>query len=302
MTCPATANDTFYLGPAGNLKALPDPDPYESTPSFGDVSAGLLLGGYAVVRHPLVKRTVPLAWGLLDGELDQADVDTIMGLYLRAYGPGPYCLIDPTWRNVLTFDASTTGGLAAGSTPWVTSDTSTIAPDSTLSGPEEQAGVLRWTGLAATSVATQGVLNGAGFGDADPTESVPLVKDVPVTFSIDVATTGTASLLLRVANRNGDGTDQGHTDSAAVALTAGYQRLAVTITPDGSAKYAALQLAMTAWTSGDVLVSAAQAEYDTAASAFTAGVGSPRVLMKAAPAWRVPLMPNKSAAFTLVEV
>lgn len=267
-----------YFGRPGAMMLLPQPDGGVTRPSRRAVSThDLLSGGTATTRRPDAKRAYGLAWS----QKRHADAEIVRAHYLGVYGPGPYCLLDPTERNHLDLDVSTMGrrGLGDG---WVAigSAGGTAVYDPTVAPPAAAAssGVLRWSGAAAGGGIGAGVMFGATF-DADPLSAPVYVAGVPITLSVyAAAATGAPTITPVLHYRNGDGTLLTSTAQPAVALAAAWQRITVTATPATSgAKYVTLGFTVAA-AGPDVLLAGAQCEYGVSAPrAFLVGQRVPRV-------------------------
>lgn len=94
---------SWYLGPIGNMQALPDPDAFAPVRDRIGGTHQLLSG--ARVRDTLAyKRTWKVSWDLLT----DAEFGLLEGLVLGAYGARPYALQDLT-TNMLQLPVSTAG-------------------------------------------------------------------------------------------------------------------------------------------------------------------------------------------------
>jgi hypothetical protein len=178
---------TIYLGPAGNLQALP----YMGR----GVGAALDLGA-AVQRTLGGPRTVdyigtPKRSYQLSREFLTADELSILeGLALGAYGPGPLILIDPWRRNLLTANQAAAGDASHDLTGWTGSATavlSLIGPDSTLA--------LRGQYAVRATMGTTGSNQGPRLGDGSTAAQV-IATACPVMPGL----THTASGWLRLAS------------------------------------------------------------------------------------------------------
>lgn len=147
---------TIYLGPVGNLQALPSMT--AGIKADLDLRAGVqqALGGARTVDYvgdP--KRTY-----VLDRKRATADeLGVLEALTFELYGPGPYALIDPTRRNMLSLNQSSAGDYDHDSTGF-----SVLAGSVATTGPVTTAAQGRYhqayTSAASGAAGTSGLLAG----------------------------------------------------------------------------------------------------------------------------------------------
>src|SRR6185312_2684931 len=97
---------TVHLGIPGSMVKTVCPNAGVTFPlTRAGVTHILTTGGTAVTRRKHTKRTYTLTW---DNQTPD-EADPILSFYLGTQGFGPFCLIDPSWRNYLTVAVSTFG-------------------------------------------------------------------------------------------------------------------------------------------------------------------------------------------------
>ena len=177
--------DSLWVGPPGKLRRLPMPDSgLTRTLSRGATAHTLVSGGSSVTRRPTVKRGYSATW---TQRLPEA-ADELVALYAGTRGVGPYCLLDPGWRNFLD-EPTSTGGLARGAnTAWTTGPSGSAATlDLTVAPPPQAAlgGVVRWANPAVNASLWAGDYSVASGGLFKPgANPVPYVPGLPYAASV----------------------------------------------------------------------------------------------------------------------
>lgn len=328
MTSPIKANTTpysattgnldYYLGQPGALALLPSPNDAVSRPRQRNRSlVRLYNGGSTVLMQQYAKGQWTLSWD----HLYNADADVIHAFADGAMGRGPFGLIDPTVRNMLTFEVASTGIRTSADIGWQANG-GTVARSGAVS-PQRFAGVLSWSGMDVGDVLTMQAsydlvplrwmdldshawqddpYTWAGYPDnpqwSGDTSTVPFwVPGLPVSFSVSAKGSSTVNLTALCLDVNGN--PVGTVLLATATLTAAWTRLTGTLsnTPAGTA-FVLPSLAMAA-NPAVVSVCAAQGEYASTASLWQPGYGSPRVVLIADPDVSVPQFDYTSTAITL---
>lgn len=296
MTCQPFRS--VYLGKPGAMFRLPSFDGGISAPlRAGEQAHGLADDGVAVTRVARIRRSYDLQRSAATPD----DADLLLAFYAGVFGPAPFCLIEPSYRNFLTIDASSGCSRLGSLNPWTVS-AGTLLPDATVTRPLPTAGVMRWVGAGSGSTATLGPV----VGDVDPLTAMPVLAAETVTLGIRARTaSGTASVTLRLLGRAGDGTATGPAITAApVTLTTAWQLLTVTAHPgDITALYYGAQLLCSTAGAPDILMAAPQLEATDGVGAFTLGFGVPRVVITTGVARSLRLLgSNTDHSFQLSEV
>jgi hypothetical protein len=300
--------EEFWLGPAGKLQQLEMPDTgFTWDPSLSETVHGLVSGGTTVTRRAKVKRT-----GSLDmGALDQDQADLVMRLYLRAFGPGPYCLVEPTYRNLVTPDVSMSGGHGTVSMDsWATSDSTDLVPQPNYTGvmPAAGAGSFDWNAANGSILVQGGYDTTHGNPEALPGESVPVVPGLDMTLSVYVlCDAGTGSVKLRACGRDGDsdGAQTTNLDSADTPVADSVWGRITLPVPAGTftSKYLVLALVSTsAQTGSSIWVSAPQIEIGLEATDWHVGMGVPRVVFTGGPKTKIARLALQANTLQLSEV
>lgn len=296
-----TVIKNFYLGPAGALRVLPQPnDAYDNPRTRGDQATPALGGGTTVMRLLNSKG----AWTFPYTLSPSVDADLISGFYDGLFDPPSgtdFCLIDPTVRNVLGLDVSTCGVRSAAAPGWVAS-TGTLAVTATAA-PADAAisGVLTWTTPTAAATLQPGLVANV----ADITTAPPYVatEGVTVTLRVSCATSKSVSLQLVGYNAAGVvvGTPASTTATVGTAFTTMTTSIAVGAGAFASAVYVLPRLLVGASAPASISIAGGQLEYATAASAFQRGYGSPRVVIIANPARNVAAFEQFTHQLSLAE-
>lgn len=280
---PATTLDSFYFGKPGAMVKFIRHDAGAAAPlSRAEVAHALSSGGTTTTRRPTAKRIYSLSFSAMTPD----EIETLMSYYLGSRGAGPFALIDPSYRNQLTTDASTiwapTGKIVAGAWGVPVGDTA-LTLDTTVAPPNAGSRIMRWTPVTGHALLTNGTYSGTTLASFAPsTRAVPYLTDQPAVLSVYLrALTGTPTATLGVyGSTAAGGAVVGATAATALSSTA-WKRLSVSMGIGAlSALTEGLHLGVTAATSaGAILVAAAQIEYGYSGGAepFVTGLGVPRV-------------------------
>lgn len=297
MTCP-TPESRFWIGKPGRMIEIETPDAgFTADVSMSETVHQLLGGGTTVTYSDDVKRSYKFPFGVLD----QDGVAELFKLYTRAYGPGPYALLEPTYRNLLDFHLSNSDG---GAPELLTVPAGqTLLYDDSFVSPVSPAGVLRWTGAGNGSALVDG-RQGSGSGAADPFRAMPSVPGLDVTFSVWLATAaGAASVELAINSYREDGTLLAYAASAAQALTMTFKRFQFTRTlPALPAALAGIALTCRTPSAAPLLITGPQLEFGRVAGEWNPGLGVPRVVFTGGPPVKVPLLGVNNLSFALAQV
>lgn len=285
----------FYLGTLGAMVPIPSANSaVDSTRTRGDQITVAGDGGSnrVALLHPKGRWTIPYL------SLKTADQATIDAFYEGLYGDGPFRLVDPEYVNVLGMDVSTMGLRTAASLAWQPSSgtltrLATGAPAGILSG------VLQWSGASGSAT----LLPGTSPSLADPTKAPVVVSTEPVTVSIYLwTTTGAASVTLAASGRSSTGASVSNTTTSC-AVTTTPQRFTVTAAAGalGASALVVPRLTMPSTGVPTLNIAAAMVEYNSTASPWSRGYGSPQVNFAQSPGHSVAVLGYADKTLALVE-
>lgn len=252
---------TWYLGPEGDLRALPTPEPGLSTSTmrYGGIHQGL--SGARTLDVTGHRAEYQLDWRTLDA----GELAWIYALHTRQV-PGPHWLINPMIRNRLSIRASSldylhrtdigvsvTAGQLAYTRDWP---------------PEPAPGVqaLRWLGRGDAG----GVLR------FDTDARTPILEQETITASLYAKATTVATVELTI-DFYAHGNPVGNSEPLAVQLGTEWARHTTTVTT--TAGTTSIVLAVTAPPEPEITIAAPQLETGPTATAWQLGGGAPRVLI-----------------------
>lgn len=267
-----------YLGKPGAMRALPSPNsPVKASPTRSDTAHTLLSGGVAVTTVLNPKRSYSLPYQFLDS----AGAATLLGFYNRLYGLGPFVLVDPSARNVLTLDASSCGLRTQADDGWIQS-TGTIVRATTGGPTGVDSGILTWSSLAASATLQPGTV----ANTADIRTAPVWVPAEAATASLYMKASSATSVTLQITGYDAAGAVVASFSQAA-SLTTSFQRVSVTA-PAGAGGFSSVlyvlpRLVLGGTVPTNVTIAGGQLEYGTAATTWEPGQGSPRVLPTASP-------------------
>jgi hypothetical protein len=284
MTTPITLRDlnsqlrTFYLGTPGNLQALRIPDAGYAAPlQRGEVTHELISGGTAVTRRRLARRTYGLGFSLCTPDV----ASILVGFYMGDFGDGPFCFVDPAWRNQLTDAASTFGARADAVDGWALSNpgAETVTFSTSIAPFAQPSGVAVWAGAGNGSHLGTGSWNGSVLVP-DTTLACPYLPATTTPVSVYVRTaSSTASVSLRGLAVQADGTVNSTTTTTVTATTA-WQRVTAVV-PAALASttlYTLLDVLCNTASAPNIYLSCASLQYGvTLPGAWVGGAGVPRV-------------------------
>jgi hypothetical protein len=291
---------TIYLGPVGNLIALPSIGrgitANMSLPSAVHEIAGTR-GGRVVDRVGAAKRT----YAMSRDHLSLDELSALEALYLGAYGPGPFVLLEPWRRNLLTANQ------AAGTD--VLADTTGFAANAgtITSGTSQADAGLRSVAWAVTA-ANQQVLTGSSTSltASDDTVDIPVLPATVYSARVRArlsASTGTVRLDMRWHDRaeafisasTGTATalsTSAFTDCPCTNITSPAGAALLRLAPINTASGAAQTIYLDQW----------QVQQAAALDAWTVGTGVPRVMFTGDIGETYSIYPSVSAQFELTEV
>jgi len=298
-----TAFKTYYLGAPGSMQAIRTPNAAVTQPlSRSENVHQLISGGVAVTRRGRGRRGWQLGWaGCTPDTADQ-----MIGFYLGVFGDGPFCYVDPSWRNMLPTDVSTFGAQLDAVSVWSRSLTGSapLSFDTTVTAPSPQSGIARWANAANGEQVGLGAWNGTRFVPSTAIGMAPVLT--PTTTSLTVyarAVTGTPSLSLRAQSTDstfGTVTTQGTT--TATLSSSAWTRLAVQVPAGVTASYWTPNLLCNT-ASALILLSAAQLQYGRATpDPWVIGLGVPWVVPASEMASDYDLLYARNHGLALIEI
>lgn len=298
----------FYLGTPGAMQKLRMPDSgYSSNASRAEVVQTLLSGSTVVNRVIDFSRT----WGLPFSGMTADVANVFEAFYTGALGPGPFALVDPAWRNVLTDYASSMGAKVTTVTGWALSVTSTqtLAYDTSVATPFVGSGIMRWAGAGSGSKVGVGTQWLASKLQPDATSAPLYLSDQGQGGALYARTaSSTASLTLNVNGEDASGTVQlAGSSSTATVNSSGWTRLASFLASgNASARYTLPTVTCNTSSAPNILLCCADVQYNLNSVAdldpWVLGLGSPRVVISAGLPATIQLLPYRNQGLTLSEV
>lgn len=290
---------TIYLGPVGALQALPSIGrgigAALSVPTAVHQIAGPQ-GGRVVDRVGAAKRT----YALSRDHLTVDELSVLEGLYLGAYGPGPFVLLEPWRRNLLAPNQSS-------GTDVLRDTTGFKAVTGTLSSTTAQADAGSRSLAWAVTAANQRMVTG---DQANVTAATPAV-DIPVLPSTAYiarvrgrlsASTGTVRLDAYWFTSTGAAISSS-IGTAQALTTTGFTSFTVSATSPATA--ALLRLSVTNTVMGaaqTIYLDQWQLQQAGALDGWTVGTGVPRVAFTGDLGETYSVYPSVSATIELTEV
>lgn len=292
---------TIYLGPVGNLVALPSIGRGIKAdlqrPTAVHQIAGSRGGRVVDVTGP-AKRT----YGLEREHLTLDELATLEALYLGAYGPGPFVLLEPWRRNLLSANQSSGTDVLRDATGFVAAtgsvSSSTVQFDQGMRS-------LAWAVTAANQ--TMGTGNLAALTtSADPAVDVPVLP----------STVYSAGLRAKLSGSTGSAridllwyTAAGALISAATGGTVALSAVSFTtvtnvnITSPSTAALCRLRVANPAMGAAQTIyLDQWQLQQTAALDAWTIGTGVPRVSFTGDLGQTYPIVGSVNASVELTEV
>lgn len=295
---------TIYLGPVGNLQALPSMT--AGIKADLDLRAGVqqALGGARTVDYvgdP--KRTY-----VMDRKRATADELAILeALAFELYGSGPYALIDPTRRNMLSLNQSSAGDYDHDSSGF-----SVLAGSVATTGPVTTAAQGRYhqtyTSAAAGAAGTSGLLAGSRATAAEVIavgNATPVRQSVDYTFQARLKHVSGTAAAWRASLHWYDvaGALISTSNGSGAVVTGAYADYSVTAASPAAAAYVVPGVTNNAVLAAAnvVAVDSLMLSQASAAGLWVPGTGVPRVVFTAL-GDSYPSQGYHDAALTLVEV
>lgn len=268
---------TYYLGRAGAMIALPDPEVgLPVTPERVGGTHQLLSGNK--VRDTLSRLRT---WELSYTAIDLTTLGTLQTFFHGTVGPGPYAFQDPEQRNLLPPNVSS-GGDYSGDTTGFTAGgnvTATVSTDVSLNTGGRFSILMAET---TSVVAFQDVLVGSAF--------IPVVPGISYTFSAEIRLNSNCPThyteiawfdTSKTQLAGGGGT--AYTDGTSfTGVSGGGRSVATGVAP--AAAYAQVRIKVstnnTAGTTVFAYTDSWQFEQASAATAWTPGLGVPLVTVE----------------------
>lgn len=291
---------TTYLGPVGNLVALPSIGRGVKAdlqqPTAVHQIAGLR-GGRVVQRVGKPLRTYSLEREFLS--LDE--VSALESLYLGAYGPGPYVLLEPWRQNLLSPNQST-------GTDHLADTTGFAANAGTITSSTAQADVgLRSLAWAVTA-ANQQVLTGSSTSltGSDGTVDIPVMAATVYSARVRArlsASTGTVRLDMRWYDKAG-AFISASTGTATALATGSFTDCPCTniTSPAGAALLRLAPINTVMGAAQTIYLDRWQLQQQATLDAWTVGTGVPRVSFTGDLGQTYPVWPGVSATIEMTEV
>lgn len=291
---------TIYLGPLGNLQALASIGGRGITANLAIPTAVHQLagpnGGRVVDRVGAAKRTYAMA----QKNISQDDLGVLEALYLGGFGPGPFVLVEPWRRNLLSANQST-GTDAGRDTTGFKAITGTLSSQTAQSDHGSRS--LGW----AVTAANQRIMQ----GDLANTTNATLLLDTPVLPSTSYtgqargrlsASTGTVRLDIYWFTAAG-AFISASTGSATAQSNSAFTSFTVTATSPSTAALARLSVTNTVMGAAQTIyLDKWQLEQASSASAWVPGTGVPRVSFTDDFAQSYDIWPFVNAGVTMTEV
>lgn len=175
---PVSTHDTFYIGQPGAMTKLSKPDSgFTNALSRAEVMHALSSGGTTTTRRKDVKRTYGLPYSAMTADT----ADAMLSYYSGARGAGPFALVDPSWRNAMSLDASTFGAPIGKNTAW-SANPLDAAPylDTAFAPALPGSAVLHWPTPVNTHVLGNLTQPVSGTFIPDWVKGVPYLPDLPM--------------------------------------------------------------------------------------------------------------------------
>lgn len=299
ITIPPGGLRTYYLGVAGQLQTLRMPQD-NVTVNLGraEVEHALISGGSAVTHRRDTRRR----WTLTFPGLTPDTADTLTGFYVGVFGDGPFCFVDPAWRNALHVHASTFGMVTRAITGWAASvSAQALSFDTSIASTSPTCGVMRWAGAQNGSQVGLGTWSGSKFVP-DTAKAPPYLPAQATAIQLRArAVSGTPSLSLRGQCVAADGTVANTTTSTATLNSAGWSTLTVSVPTGLTAAYVLPNLLCN--TNNAVMqFTTPLVQYGkTSPDPWVIGLGIPRVVIPAGLSGQYTIMWARDHGLTLAE-
>jgi hypothetical protein len=300
ITIPPTGLKSYYLGVPGAMRLLRVAQDAVTVPAQrGEVQHDLISGGTAVTHRKDTRR----AWQLAYPGCTPDTADLLVGFYAGVFGDGPFCFVDPAWRNALHVHASTFGAPLQAISAWSASvSAQPLTFDTTVIAPVATSGVMRWTGATNTAQVGLGAWSGSVFVP-DTAKAPPYLPQQVTSISVYArSVSGTPSVSLRGQAVLAAGTVVNTQTATATLSSAAWTLLAVTVPASLTASYVLPNLLCN--TSTSVLQFACPlVQYGKSPpDAYVVGLGVPRVVIPQGFAGQYTVMFARDHGLTLAEV
>lgn len=301
ITIPGSGFKSYYLGVPGAMRLIRVPQDAVTVPAMrGEVQHDLISGGTAVTHRKATRRT----WGVTYPGLTPDAADLLLGFYAGVFGDGPFCWVDPAWRNALSADASTFGAVLDASSDWALSGAGqTFTTSNTITPPAAVTSAVGvWHGAGTSSHVGTGTWAGATLLPVEPSQ--PPYIGVVTTLSLYAkSVSGTPSITVRGRAVLADGSIV-NTGTATPTLNgSAWQRVAVTVPAGLTASYLTIDVQCGTAASPDIYLSSAAVEYGVSTpGTWVMGLGIPRVLIPQTLTGQYTVMFARDHGLTLAEI
>lgn len=300
ITIPPTGLKSYYLGLPGTMRLLRTAQDAVTVPSSrGEVQHDLISGGAAVTHRRDTRRS----WGLAYPGCTPDTADLLVAFYAGVFGDGPFCFVDPAWRNALHVHASTFGAPLQAISAWAASvSAQPLTYDTTITAPVQTSGVMRWTGATNTAQVGLGTWSGSVFVP-DTAKAPPYLPQQITSISVYArSVSGTPSVSLRGQAVLAAGTVASTTTATATLSSAAWTLLTVTVPASLTATYVLPNLLCN--TSTSVLQFACPlVQYGKQPpDAYVVGLGIPRVVIPQGLGGQYTVLFARDHGLTLAEV
>lgn len=274
----------WWLGTPGAMQKLPQiTNNVVEAPRSRSVQSTVTADGGTTTVALMDAKT---AWALSWAYLSEQEADLIDSFADGLFGAGPFRLVDPTRRNVLSMDDSTMGLRSYAASRWVAS--SGPLTSNPTGGPAGlPSAALVWSSMPVGASLVLPSLTSTT--NVDITAAPVLLADEAVSLSLYVKASTATSHFLQIAGYSATGLLTGTPLQVTIPVTTTWRRFAVTATPGyfGSAVFVSPRLVAGATSVSSLSVAAAQLEYGQVTD-WQRGYGAPQVNITAAPGHSVP--------------
>lgn len=297
---PGSGLKNYYLGVPGQMLQLRMVQDAVTVPAGrGEVAHDLISGGTAVTHRRDTRRQWQLAWPGMTPDT----ANLLTGFYVGTFGDGPFCFIDPAWRNALHVHASTFGAITKTIRGWAASvSAQPLTFDQAITAPDPTCGVMRWTGATNGAQVGLGTWSGSVFVP-DTAKAPPYLPQAVTSLSVAArAVSGTPSVSLRGQAVTAAGTVVNTQTATATLSASAWTTLTVAVPAGLTAAYVLPNLLCN--TSTSVLQFACPlVQYGkTPPDAWVIGLGVARVLFPDALAGDYTLLYARNHALTMAEI
>jgi hypothetical protein len=274
----------WFLGPAGDMRSLicPEVDLDMSVERYGGVFQGLS-GARSMTTTGLKQK-----FDLGIKYLDQDEYKWLEALHFRTF-PGPYRLLNPFKKNLLSPNASLVKTLGDNLTVQFTMGVSTPVVDWPSAAGAYANTATKWTNRSS----------GTGVFRLDNRFRVPVTAGSPWVASVYMKGSVALSGSWVIDWHDSTGAQISGSTTQVVSITTAWQRFSVTGTAPAGA-VTAKPAFLTSATSPDVYFAAGQFEAGSTATSWELGGGAPVVLLDQLPTTS-PRFPLRNVTLSLLE-